>query len=59
MIQGLIERIKIEKKIKPEIILTGGNATFFKNKIKNIKIIDKFFIMRGLNFIYRGISKNG
>lgn len=59
MIQGLIERIKIEKKIKPEIILTGGNAFFFKNQIKNIKTIDKFFIMRGLNFIYRGISKNG
>lgn len=59
LIQGLIERIKIEKKIKPKIILTGGNSVFFERKIKNIKMIDKFFIMRGLNFIYKGILKNG
>ena len=53
MMEGLIKRIKSEKKVNPKIILTGGNANFFKDYIKNIYLIDKNLTLKGLNFIYR------
>lgn len=56
MIQGLIEKIIIEKKIRPKVILTGGNAIFFKKHIKN-SFVDQFFTMKGLNFIYNEMEK--
>ena len=49
----LIKRIKSEKKINPKIILTGGNANFFKDYIKDIYLIDKNLTLKGLNYIYR------
>ena len=53
MIEGLIKRIRSEKKVNPKIILTGGNANSFKDYIKNIYLIDKNLTLKGLNFIYR------
>ena len=51
MINGLLQKITIEKNIEPTVLLTGGNAKYFKNHIKN-SIIDEFFTMKGLNYIY-------
>mgnify|MGYP002058363830 FL=1 len=52
MIEGILKRIKEEKKILPKIILTGGNAHFFRDHINN-SILDEFFTMKGLNYIYK------
>ena len=52
MIEGILMRIKKEKKIIPKIILTGGNSPFFKNHIKN-SVLDELFTMKGLNYIYK------
>ena len=51
MVEGLINRIKKEEKVNFKIVLTGGNAHFFSNYIKNITLIDKFFTVKGLNSI--------
>ena len=52
LINGLIKRIKKEKKIKPKIVLTGGNCSYFKGLIEDVCLIDRFFIVKGLNYIY-------
>mgnify|MGYP001276099018 CR=1 FL=1 len=51
MIEGLVKRIEIEKKSKFEIILTGGNALYFKSFFQNVIRLDEFFISRGLNYL--------
>tara|TARA_B100000131_G_C18022695_1_gene575199 strand:- start:368 stop:1135 length:768 start_codon:yes stop_codon:yes gene_type:complete len=51
MVEGLISRIKKEQKTNFKIVLTGGNAHFFSDYIKNITLIDKFFTVKGLNSI--------
>ncbi len=51
MIEGLVKRIEIEKKSKFEIILTGGNAQYFKNFFQNVIKLDEFFISKGLNYL--------
>jgi type III pantothenate kinase len=33
------------------IVLTGGDATFFENELKNTIFADAFFTLRGLNAI--------
>ena len=55
LVNGLIERIIFEKKIKPKIILTGGNAKLFDKYIKNAILIDPYFTMKGLNFMLEKI----
>ncbi|MDC3091792.1 type III pantothenate kinase [Rickettsiales bacterium] len=52
MVNGVLKKIIKEKKIKPKIIITGGNSVFFKNHIKG-SILDELFTMKGLNLIYR------
>ena len=52
LINGLIKKIKEEKKIKPKIILTGGNCFYFEGLIEDVCLIDRFFIVKGLNYIY-------
>jgi len=51
MVEGLISRIKKEKKTNFKIVLTGGNAHYFSDYVKNITLIDKFFTVKGLNSI--------
>ncbi len=51
MIQGLIERIEKEKKIEFQIILTGGNAKYFKGRFENVIKIDEYFNSKGLNYL--------
>ena len=58
LINGLVKKIKDEKKIKPKIVLTGGNCLYFKDLIDDVCLIDRFFIVKGLNYIYNYKIKN-
>ena len=51
MIQGITQKIQTEKKTKFEIILTGGNAKFFKGCFENVIKIDEYFNSKGLNYL--------
>ena len=51
MIDGLIKKINIENQETYKIVLTGGNAKFFKNMFDNVCVIDDLFTSRGLNFL--------
>ena len=57
MIEGLINKLNQEKNDKFRIILTGGNANFFKKMFKNISIIDDLFTSRALNYIISEVNK--
>ena len=47
MIEGLIRKINAESNEIYKIILTGGNANFFKNLFDNVCIIDDLFTSKG------------
>lgn len=49
-IDGFIDKLK-KKHSDLKIILTGGDAFFFENKLKNCIFVDKKIIFRGLNKI--------
>ena len=51
MVQGLIEKIQREKKTVFQIILTGGNAKYFKGCFENVIKIDEYFNSKGLNYL--------
>ena len=51
MIEGLLKKIEGEQKETFKIILTGGNANYFKGIHKKIVLIDEFFTSRALNYI--------
>ena len=57
MIEGLINKINKENNDNFRIILTGGNAKFFKNMFENIHIIDDLFTSRGLNYLINECKK--
>ncbi len=49
MVEGLINKIEMEKKNKFCMILTGGNSLYFKNIFKNTLLVDEFFTSKALN----------
>ena len=51
MIEGLVKKIEVEQKESFKIILTGGNANYFKGIHKKIVLIDEFFTSKALNYI--------
>ena len=51
MIEGLIKKIEEEQKEVFKIILTGGNANYFKGIHKKVVLIDEFFTSKALNYI--------
>ena len=51
MIEGLLKKIEDEQKEVFKIILTGGNAGYFKGIHKKIVLIDEFFTSKALNYI--------
>ncbi len=51
MIEGLLKKIEVEQKEAFKIILTGGNANYFKGIHKKIVLIDDFFTSKALNYI--------
>ena len=57
MIEGLIKKINFENKERYKIILTGGNANYFKNMFNNVYEIDDLFTSRGLNFLIDEYNK--
>jgi type III pantothenate kinase len=57
MIEGLINKLNQEKNDRFKIILTGGNANFFKKMFKNISLIDDLFTSRALNYIISEVKK--
>ncbi|MAI29527.1 MAG: hypothetical protein CMP38_04880 [Rickettsiales bacterium] len=57
MIQGLIRKIEEEKKEVFKIILTGGNANYFKGIHKEVVLIDEFFTSKALNYILNEYTK--
>ena len=57
MIEGLIKKLNKENNDKFKVVLTGGNADFFKKMFKNVSIIDDLFTSKALNFIMNEVSK--
>ena len=57
MIEGLINKLNQEKNDRFKIVLTGGNANFFKKMFKNISIIDDLFTSKALNYIISEVNK--
>ena len=57
MIEGLINKLNQEKNDEFKIVLTGGNANFFKKMFKNISIIDDLFTSRALNYIVSEVNE--
>ena len=51
MIEGLVEKIRKQKKIKIKTILTGGHSNLF-SKNRFIDLIDRDLTMKGLYLIY-------
>ena len=51
MIEGLIKKINKELNDEFRIILTGGNAKYFKKSFGNTILVDEHFTSRALNFI--------
>ncbi len=51
MIEGLINKIEEEQNESFKIILTGGNANYFKGIHKKVVLIDEFFTSKALNYI--------
>ncbi len=57
MIEGLIKKIEEEQKEVFRIILTGGNAHYFKGIHKKVVLIDEFFTSKALNYILNVYSE--
>ena len=57
MIEGLVKKIEIEKKTLFKIILTGGNAKYFKQCFSKVIKIDEFFNSKGLNYLINSYLK--
>ena len=57
MIEGLIKKINLETEDNHKIILTGGNANFFKNMFENVYIIDDLFTSKGLYYLINEFDK--
>ena len=51
MIEGLLKKIQDEQKQVFKIILTGGNASYFRGIHKKIVLIDELFTSKALNYI--------
>ena len=56
MVDGLVERIQNENKVKARVIATGGLAGMFAAESKTIEDVDEFLTLDGLRLIY---ERNG
>ena len=50
-------KLNKEKNDRFKVVLTGGNANFFKKMFKNISITDDLFTSRALNYIVSEVNK--
>lgn len=52
MVDGLVERIQRENKVKARVIATGGLAALFAETSSTIDEVDEFLTMEGLRLVY-------
>ena len=57
LINGIIQKIIKEKKIKPKIIMTGGYSKIFKNQIILKHIVNENLTLEGLGIIGKKINE--
>lgn len=57
-VDGIIKRIKKEKKVNVKVIATGGLAPLIANESETIDYVDPHLTLNGLYFIYRMNQKN-
>ena len=55
LINNIIKKINLKDKMKYKIILTGGYANFFKNKIKSKTIVDQNITIKGISLVLKNI----
>ncbi|MFC4024103.1 type III pantothenate kinase [Oceanobacillus longus] len=56
-VDGLVNRIKEEKKGNPKVIATGGLARLISDESTTIDIVDPHLTLKGLYFIYQKINQ--
>ncbi len=54
LVDGIVERMKIEMGTEPRVIATGGLAAIMKNATKSIEAVEPFLTLEGLRIIGSG-----
>ena len=57
LVDGIIKRIKTEKKENLKVIATGGLANLIFSESAEIEIVDEFLTLEGLNIVYNKNKK--
>ncbi|WP_223703336.1 type III pantothenate kinase [Sutcliffiella deserti] len=57
-VEGIVERMKRQSPIVPNVIATGGLATLIGNETDVIDIVDPFLTLKGLHLIYTKNTKD-
>lgn len=57
-VDGLVNRIKFERKTNPKVIATGGLATLIAAESDTIDVVDADLTLKGLYLIYQNNSEN-
>ena len=52
LVDGMVERIQRENKVKARVIATGGFATLLAAESSTIEEVDEFLTLDGLRLIY-------
>ncbi len=52
LVDGIVERIKLETKSSPKVIATGGLAKIIAAETRSIEIVDEMLTLEGLRIIY-------
>lgn len=52
LVDGIVERMKLEMKSNPKVIATGGLASVIAPETKSIELVDEMLTLEGLRIIY-------